>query len=199
MSQHSADAGDQPLRSRHRADERPRAGRGRRSHAAQPADRGNLLPHVQPSRLRCVRSLDGQVLLAGLAGQFAVRRHSGVPIAGVPAFLDLHPQGRQREAAVRPQGQAGRHSGMGADRVGLFARAAAAPVRRRSDIDRMGAGRRRSAGPAGEGEAQSAGRAQVLVRGRQELERDAGVGRDRCRAVGASAGRASSRAIPTSR
>ena len=86
------------------------------------ADRGDFLPAVQLSGLRRVRSLDGQILLAGVAGQFADRGDPGVSVARAAALVVLHPPGRPGEDAGRSQGQAHRHSGMGADRGGLFAR-----------------------------------------------------------------------------
>ena len=69
-------------------------------------------------------SLDGQVLLAGVARQCAAGRDPGVSLARAAALVGLHPPRRPCEEAGRPRRQAHRYPGMGADRVGLFTRLA---------------------------------------------------------------------------
>ena len=117
------------------------------------------------------------------------------PLVAIPVFPSRVPRHSsiyiRRDGPVKTPadlaGKTHRHSGMGADRVGLFARLAPAPIWHRPDVDPMGAGRRRPAGPAGEGQAQAAARHPIRVAAGQEPERHAGVGRDRRGAVGASA------------
>ena len=111
------------------------------------------------------RDFDASEVSMGKFSSLASQGNS--PFVGIPVFPSR--VCRHSSIYIRKDGSVKQPSDLKGKRVGIpewaqtasvYSRGlAAAPVRRRSEIDRMGAGRRRSAGPAGEGEAQSAGRA----------------------------------------
>jgi hypothetical protein len=86
------------------------------------------------------------------------------PFVAIPVFPSRVPRHSsiyiRRDGPVKtPQDrQADRHSGMGADRLGLFARLHPAPIWHRSQVDPLDPGWRRPAGTAGKGEAEAARR-----------------------------------------
>ena len=116
------------------------------------------------------RDFDASEVSMGKFSSLASQGNS--PFVGIPVFPSR--VCRHSSIYIRKDGSVKQPSDLKGKRVGIPEWAQTASVYSRGllqhqygvdlEVDRMGAGRRRSAGPAGEGEAQSAGRDQVLVR-----------------------------------
>ena len=143
-------ASPHPRHRRLRPHSRPRARRGpprgHRARSPRPPGRGDLLPLHEVPRMGRVRDVVRQGRLARVAGRPPPRRAAGVPVARVPALVDLRPRGRAGAVTGRPRRQADRRPGVGADRRDLHPRLSRARARRATRRHRVGAGRRNEAG-----------------------------------------------------
>src|SRR5215472_11718843 len=135
------------LRPHARAPRRIRATRGHRAELHRLATSRHFLAHVAIQRVRTLGNVAVELHHAGEHRQGAVRRHSGVSVAGLPPRLLLHQHRQGDQDTRRPQGQARRRPRIHHDGGGVHARPAAARIWRQAERRRMGPGPCRSRRP----------------------------------------------------